>query len=129
MRTIRTFLFVVGILILSASSPAAQNIDAIINAKEVERIERVLSSDEMQGRRTFTPSIDKAADFIASEFKAAGLRTWNNTDSYRQEFAMVRPRFISASAILDGNVLEEKNIIVITSQPDLHIDQSSGYET
>ena len=29
---------------------------------------------------------------------------------------------------MDGNVLEEKNIIVITSQPDLHIDQSSGYE-
>ena len=129
MRSPGSFLFAVGILIFSASSLAAQGIDAVISAKEVERIERVLSSDDMQGRRTFTPSIDKAADFIASEFKAAGLRTWNNTDSYRQEFAMVRPKFISATAVLDGNVLEEKNIIVITSQPDLHIDQSSGYET
>ena len=121
-------IFVTGLLSLTTLFLFAQQVDAVINAKEVERIERVLSSDDMQGRRTFTPSIDKAADFIASEFKAAGLRTWNNTDSYRQEFAMVRPKFISASAVLDGNVLEEKNIIVITSQPDLHIDQSSGYE-
>jgi hypothetical protein len=121
--------FVTGLLSLATFFLFAQQVDAVINAKEVERIERVLSSDDMQGRRVFTPSIDKAADFIASEFKAAGLRTWNNTGSYRQEFAMVRPKFISASAVLDGNVLEQKNIIVITSQPDLHIDQSSGYET
>src|ERR1700716_2844599 len=120
--------FVMGLLNITTSFLFAQNIDAIVNAKEVERIERVLSSDEMQGRRTFTPSIDKAADYIASEFKSAHLQTWNNTNSYRQEFVMVRPKFISASAVLDGNVLEEKNIIVITSQPDLHIDQSSGYE-
>ena len=99
MRSPGSFLLVVGILILGASSLAAQSIDAVISSKEVERIERVLSSDDMQGRRAFTPSIDKAADFIASEFKAAGLRTWNNTDSYRQEFAMVRPKFISASAV------------------------------
>ena len=46
----------------------AQNIDKIINAAEVDRIERILSADDMQGRRAFTPGIDKAAEFIASEF-------------------------------------------------------------
>ncbi len=54
---------------------SAQKADEIINAKEVERIERVLASDEMKGRRVFTPEIDKAADFIAAEFKKAGLQT------------------------------------------------------
>ncbi|HQV54669.1 MAG TPA: hypothetical protein PLX17_04095, partial [Chitinophagaceae bacterium] len=54
------------------------SINDIINAKEVERIERVLASDEMRGRKTFSPEIDIAADFIAAEFKAAGLQTWNN---------------------------------------------------
>jgi hypothetical protein len=106
----------------------AQKIDDIINAKEVERIERTLSSDDMRGRRTFTPDIDRAADFIASEFKKAGLQTWNKGGSYRQEFAMVRPKFISASATFDGNAIDQKNVIVVTCQPDLHIDQSSGYE-
>ena len=52
----------------------------------------------MQGRKAFTPAIDKAADFIAAEFKAIGLQTWNNTGNYRQEFTMVTPKFVSASA-------------------------------
>ena len=49
----------------------AQKTDNIINAKEVARIENVLAADEMRGRKTFSPEIDKAADFIAAEFKAA----------------------------------------------------------
>jgi Zn-dependent M28 family amino/carboxypeptidase len=117
-----------GLLISTTSFLFAQKIDAIINAGEVERIERTLSSDEMRGRRTFTPEIDKAADFIAAEFKAIGLQTWNNSGSYRQEFAMVRSKFINASAIFDRVNIEQKNIIVVTCQPELKIDKSSGYE-
>ena len=33
----------------------SQNIDKIINTAEVERIEKILSADDMQGRKTFTP--------------------------------------------------------------------------
>src|SRR3954468_4531316 len=99
-----------GLLLSTTHFLFAQvKIDDIINAKEVERIEKTLSSDEMRGRRTFTPDIDKAADFIAGEFKKIGLKTWNNNGSYRQEFAMVRPKFISASATFDGVVIDQKN--------------------
>ena len=76
---------VTGLLLLITSVLFAQNIDAIISVKEVERIERTLSADDMRGRRTFSPEIDKAADFIAAEFKAIGLQTWNNGGSFRQE--------------------------------------------
>jgi Zn-dependent M28 family amino/carboxypeptidase len=107
---------------------SAKEIDAIINAKEVERVERTLSADDMQGRKTFTPGIEKAADFITSEFKAIGLQTVNNSGSYRQEFVMVRPKFISASATFDGTDVEQKSIMVITCQPQLKINQGSGYE-
>jgi hypothetical protein len=102
--------------------------DDIINVKEVERIERVLASDDMRGRRAFTPDIDKAADFIASEFKAAGLGTLNNNGNYKQEFAMVRTKHISSSGTLDGIALDTKNILVITCQPQLKITEQSGYE-
>src|SRR5439155_25078936 len=68
-----------------------------------------------------------AADFIADEFKKAGLQTFNNK-TYKQGFAMVRPKFISVSATLDDNTVDPKNIIVITCQPELTIDQNSGYE-
>src|SRR6266487_1291987 len=118
-----------GLSIITTSFLFAQTkVDAIINAKEAERIEKTLSSDDMRGRKTFTPDIDKAADFIADEFKKTGLQTLNNTGSYRQEFAMVKPKFISASAIFDGNVIDQKNIIVVTCQPELKIDQNSKYE-
>jgi Predicted aminopeptidases len=117
-----------GLLIITTSFLFGQSKpDDIINAKEAQRIESVLSSDDMRGRKTFTPDIDKAADFIASEFKKIGLQTWGNNQSFKQEFAVVRPRFISASATFDGSAIDEKNIIVITCQPDLHIDKRSGY--
>jgi Zn-dependent M28 family amino/carboxypeptidase len=110
-------------LILSAQP----KIDNIINAREVERIEKTLSADDMRGRKAFTPDIDRAADFIAAEFKKAGLQTWNGSSSYKQQFVMVRPRFIGLSASFDGSEVDQKNVMVITCRPELHIDETSGY--
>lgn len=104
------------------------DMNAIINTKEVERIEGILASDDMRGRKAFTPDIDKAADFIAAEFKAAGLNTWNNSGTYLQEFSLVRPKLISASATLDAVSIDAKNIMAVTTRPELKISQSSGYE-
>lgn len=117
-----------GLLISATSFLFAQDIDAIINAKEAERIEKTLSSDDMRGRRTFTPDIDRAADFIVNEFKKIGLQTLNNNGNYKQEFAMVRSRLINVKAIFDGVAVDSKNIAIASCQPDLKIDQSSGYE-
>lgn len=117
-----------GLLLLSAAASHAQNIDKVINAKETERIERVLSSDEMQGRRVFTPGIDKAAAFIADEFKSAGLQFASGQSSYLQSFNMVRPSFVSAKGTFDGAALEEKNIVVFTTRPSVSLNEQSGYE-
>ena len=115
-------------LLFAITAVSAQKIDDLIKLSEVERIENTLASDDMRGRKTFTPDIDKAADFITTEFKAIGLQTWNNSGSYRQEFVMVRTKFISAAAQLDGVSIEQKNIIAVTCQPQLKVDQNSGYE-
>ncbi|MBK5270759.1 MAG: M20/M25/M40 family metallo-hydrolase, partial [Bacteroidia bacterium] len=96
--------------------------------KEAERIVKFLSADALRGRRVFTPDIEKAADFIVNEFKSIGLQTWNNNGSYQQEFSMILPKSISASAIIDGVAIDSDNIIVFTCQQHLKIDQSSGYE-
>ena len=65
----------VGLFLLTTSFLLAQtNIDDVINLKEVERIEKTLSSDEMRGRKIFSHDIDRAADFIANEFKKIGLQ-------------------------------------------------------
>jgi len=120
--------FLLGLLIPATSFLFGQiKIDDIINAKEAERIEKILSSDDMRGRKTFTPDIDRAADFIADEFKKIGLQTFDNGKTYKQEFAIVRPKLISASGMFDGNAVDPKNIIVVTCQPHLHIDEKTGY--
>src|SRR4026209_386379 len=95
-------IFVLGLLITTTFFVFGQNADAIINAKEVERVERTLSSDDMRGRKTFSPEIDKAADFIADEFKKAGLQTFNGASGFRQDFIMVSPKFVSGSATFDN---------------------------
>lgn len=103
-------------------------IDKWINEKEVSRIEHVLAADDMRGRKVFTPDIDRAADFIAAEFKEAGLQTWNNTNSFRQEFSMISTKQISVVGTWDGNALDTKNLIVVSSKPQLTVTEKSGYE-
>ena len=119
---------ITGFVFLLINNVAAQSIDKIINAVEVERIEKTLSSDDMRGRKTFTTDIDRAADFIAAEFKKNSLQYFPGLNIYRQEFSMLRTKFISAEGNFDGQKLESKNIIAFTSQADLNINNNSGYE-
>ena len=117
-----------GLFISTTFFVFGQNADAIINAREVDRIERTLSSDDMRGRKVFTPDIDKAADFIADEFKKAGLQTFNGASGFRQDFTMMSPKFVSGSGTFDNDQVDFKNVIVITCQPGFNINEKSGYE-
>lgn len=119
---------IMGFVFLLSGKLFAQSIDKIINATEVERIEKVLSSDSMQGRKAFTPAIDKAAEFIAAEFKKIGLLYFPGLNNYRQEFSMINAKFISAEGKFDDQPLETKNILAFTTQADLVINNNSGYE-
>lgn len=105
----------------------AQQIDKIINAAEVERIERVLSSDDMQGRKTFTPGIEKAGNFIASEFKKSGLKYFDGLTSYHQDFSMKKATLISASGKINQIQVAPENLIAIATDEDITVDENSGY--
>ncbi|MEP7278494.1 MAG: M28 family peptidase [Bacteroidota bacterium] len=121
-------IIVTGLLTTIAFFSFAQDIDSILNSAEVERIEKVLSADDMQGRNAFTPAINKAADFIAGEFRASGLQTLKNGDNYQQAFTMVNTRLLESHLVLDGMAIDKKNLVVITSLPDIQIDERSDFE-
>lgn len=106
----------------------SQKINKIINAKEVERIESILSADDMQGRKTFTAGIDKAADFIAAEFAKNKLAFWGNSNSYFQHISLVKANVNQVSGSLDGLPLHQANTVINTSTADLHIHGTGGYE-
>ena len=103
--------FTAIILVMACTGLRAQKIDSA----EVKKTESILASDDMRGRATFTPDIERAADYIESRFKHAGLKTWNGTDSYRQSFAMVRTTPVAATATLDGNVLPAGHVMALSS--------------
>ncbi|HUC81071.1 MAG TPA: M28 family peptidase [Flavisolibacter sp.] len=124
-RFVRSLLF--GSAFFTTEYCAAQKADGVFNVKEVERIENFLASDEMRGRRAGSPEIDKAADFIADEFKKAGLQPLPS-GSYLQSFVMMRPSLKELKYKAEGADVESKNIIVITSKPELEVDEKSGYE-
>jgi len=106
----------------------AQKINKVINAKEVERIEKILSADDMQGRKTFTPGIDKAADFIASEFAKSKLQFFGDNKSYFQEFVMTKAKAKSISGTLDGEALNETNVAANTTAAAINITSLKDYE-
>jgi hypothetical protein len=89
----------------------AQDIDKIITKPYVDRLIKTLSSDEMQGRATFSPGIDKAASFIEAEFKSIGLKPFEGK-TFRQSFFQQKLKPISTKVTIDGKEIAAFNILV-----------------
>ena len=121
------YIFTATVLLLTFFFARAQRTDKIINPKAVKKIERVLSSDKMEGRGLYSPGLDKAAAFIAAQFAKAGLEPLKGNSSFFQEFSMIDAKQVSASGIIGNNAVAERNIIGFTSKQHLQIDNSTGF--
>ncbi len=106
----------------------AQDIDKIINAKETERIEKILAADDMQGRRTFTPGIEKASSFIESEFKKIGLQTFAGAPDYRQGFSMYEADTKAAKVIINGKLVPDSLVVSFSYLPEINWTEKSEVE-
>ena len=120
--------FFLPIFILTSTICFAQDINKVINADEVARIETVLSSDDMGGRKTFTPSIDKAADFIAAEFAKSNLKFFGDNKSYFQDFAMIKSKASSITGTLDAETLSSANVTANTTQSEINLSSFKDYQ-
>ena len=102
----------IGFLLITSLS--AQNKVTWSFLFETERIVKTLSSDDWTGRRPFTEGNDKAAAFIADEFKTAGLQPWDGK-SFLQSFTIDLIHLVSANGTINGEQLDEKNVFVLTT--------------
>ena len=100
-----------AVVLCSACMMQAQSINKIIKIKHVTKIEKVLSADDMQGRRAFTPGIDKASSFIESEFKKIGLQTFNGAKDFKQEFFMTESKNVSLKVLIDGKAIDKADVV------------------
>ncbi len=118
----------IQVLLLSSTFSFAQSIENIINASETERIEKILSSDEMGGRKTFSPQINKAADFIAAEFAKSKLSFFGNTSSYFQDITMTKAKPLAIAGFLDADSLNTANVVANTTATEININSLKDYE-
>jgi hypothetical protein len=90
-----------------------------IDAASVERVITTLSADEMLGRATFTPGIDKAADFIHDEFASIGLEVLDDMDDYLQRFVAYRLQVQSHRLVLNGIEIPSERSMASAGAPSV----------
>jgi Peptidase family M28 len=116
-----SFLLLQTFLFLAACSPAKY----LIEAPNVDRLIKTLASDEMGGRQNFKPSIDKAAQFIADEFKSIGLQPFQGNADFLQKFSLYELRPENTSVSLNDQAISGADFFFMTNRPKLEI--STGY--
>ncbi|MDQ6755673.1 MAG: M28 family peptidase, partial [Bacteroidota bacterium] len=62
------------------------------------------------------------------EFKKIGLQYFDGLKSYRQSTAIYKPKIISVKGNIDGNEIDDKNVMVIGSAESITLNNNSGYE-
>ncbi|GAB4043296.1 M28 family peptidase [Spirosoma litoris] len=72
--TSQQFLLAAGLLTLPFASIAQDKFANTITAADLEKHLRILAADDMEGRETGTRGQRKAADYIATQFAAEGLK-------------------------------------------------------
>lgn len=91
-----------------------------IKRASVERVITTLASDEMLGRAPFTPSIDKAAEFIRDEFASIGLEPIPGMDGYLQHFGIYRMEVQDRSVVLNGVEIPGDRTFAWTEAASVH---------
>jgi len=115
------------ILLFIARTATAQNIDKIISKDYVDNLIKTLSSDDMQGRATFSPGIDKAATFIETEFKKIGLQPLKGATGYRQTFYKYQVKPGSAEVSIDGKTIASAEVAILgNTSATLNLDHTNS---
>lgn len=76
----------VGILATEGRAQSSPEAASVITKDLVDAHIRFLSSDEMRGRDAFSPDIGLAEDYIAEQFRLAGLSEFPQFPGYRNRF-------------------------------------------
>lgn len=120
-------LFFVAAACFTMQVASAQDMDKLVPKAYVDNLIQTLASDDMQGRRPYTPGIEKAADFISNEFKSIGLEPLSGLDSYRQTFNMHQVKPTSASIVVNGKQIAADNILALSlNAAQINFDEKSA---
>src|SRR5262244_1358332 len=86
LAAISTF-YLSSLVALPTARPTAEVVSDLSATRYFEHF-KFLSSDEMKGRGDGSPELDKAADYIASQFRTLGFRPMGDDNTYFQKFQL-----------------------------------------
>lgn len=115
---------------LNLTKAKKTNLSFFIDSLAVKKHLYTLASDEMEGRKSGTPGIEKAAVYIENEFKRIGLTTFSGLKTYRQTFTFKNRRTkenITSSniiGVLEGKSKKDEYVIISAHYDHLGIKQS-----
>lgn len=110
-------------LIITTSCVAQQPKLPNISQEDVSRVLKTLSADDMMGRSAMKPEeIGKAADFIAGEFKVAGLKYFDGLKTYRQSFDMKSVKPAGGSLTINGKAVSKENYAVSSTAESIDLN-------
>ncbi|MES2376856.1 MAG: M20/M25/M40 family metallo-hydrolase [Bacteroidota bacterium] len=110
--------FIAVIALVAASTYSfAQDVDRLIQQNDVERIIKTLSADDMQGRATFSPGIEKAAKFIENEYRTIGLKPMDGNSGFRQNFTMVKTVGVKTDVTINGVKISADSVAIMANTP------------
>jgi len=91
-----------SLVALPTARPPAEVVSDLSAARYFEQV-KFLSSDEMKGRGDGSPELDKAADYIASQFRTLGLRPMGDDNTYFQKFQLTTGAVLGPNNELELN--------------------------
>ena len=106
---------------VSGSKNNTNNI--VIDSNMVRKHLYTLAADNMEGRKSGTPGIEKAAVYIENEFKKIGLSTFGDLESYRQTFTFKNRK--SKDDIISSNII---GVLEGKSKKDEYVIISAHYD-
>ncbi len=110
----------------NAKGEGSKTQEAQIDTTTVRTHLYTLASDDMEGRKTGTPGIEKAAQYIEGEFKKIGLKHFKNLSSYRQNFKIKELDAFNIIGVLEGNSKKDEYVVISAHYDHLGIRQKEG---
>ncbi|GAB4038050.1 M28 family peptidase [Spirosoma gilvum] len=120
-----------GLLVLPGLCLAQDKFANTITAADLEKNLKVLAADDMEGRETGTRGQRKAADYIASQFAAEGLKPIVKAEdgkmSYQQAFTLYRKTWGDFYVNAGGKRFEPQKDFMPNGL--LYLPNETAYET
>ncbi len=105
-----------------------QDVNKLIKQADVETVIKTLSADDMQGRGTFTPGIEKAAQYIEGLYKQIGLVPLTGNTDYRQSFT--KQRIIPGKTFvnINGKLIPQDSVFTHTGAASINWSNNSDVQ-